>query len=138
MLVLQYGPREAARMCGLAENTVLSWTHRGKWLEDTKVKAAKLPPPASMRAINAIKSPVDALMDVLREDGDATKVAAMRYARRTTEHAASLAETSPEQALAQAADVKAVVQTAALAGGWAGATGSQLHVNILSTGVIEF
>src|SRR5437763_16638701 len=31
MLVIEFGPREAARKLGLNENTVLGWAHRYEW-----------------------------------------------------------------------------------------------------------
>lgn len=128
MLCIQHGPREAARMCGIAEATVLDWCAKGKWLADTRIRAAKLPMPPSMRPIAPIKTPVDALTEALIRDGNATRSAAMRYARLTSEHAATLAEASPEVALTQASDVKSAVQVAALAGSWAVASGDSAPV----------
>lgn len=54
----------------------------------------------------------------------------MKYARRTAERAADLAQLNPDEALAQASNVKAVLQTAALAGDWAAvSTDQSTHLN---------
>lgn len=135
MLVMTIGVRPAARQLGISEDTVADWSRQGKWLADTRVRAAKLPPPASMRPSNPSKQPADALADTLREDGNATKTAAMRYARLTSAHAERLAEESPAVALEQAGNVKQVLQTAALAGGWnAQNDGPRLTLNLFAVG----
>lgn len=56
----------------------------------------------------------------------------MRYARLSAEHAVKLAETSPDEALAQAPNVKAVVGTAAIAGGWGDASASNVRIAIFA------
>jgi hypothetical protein len=118
MLAMQVGPREAARRMGLSEDTVLAWSRREGWLD-----GIRLPPPLpkSMQptAIAALKRPADALRDCLAEDGQATRVAGMRYARRVIERAAQVAEDEPDKALESAQNVKGALQSAAIAGGWA-------------------
>lgn len=134
MLVLSVGVREAARQCGIKEATVQDWSAKGKWLADTRtvIIPAKLPPPASMRPTDPTRQPADALADTLRADGNATKLAAMRYARLTSNHAVALAETAPDEALEQAGNVKQVLQAAAIAGGWAVQDGQpSVSVNLL-------
>ncbi len=67
--------------------------------------------------VTSVTKPADALSNLLLEDGNATKVAGMKFARRTIEAAAKLAETEPIKALVSAPDVKASLQSAAIAGG---------------------
>lgn len=122
MLVLELGCTEAAKRTGIPLNTVLSWSARGEWL---KPVIQELPPTVRPRAINAISSPADALKAALDDDSQATRVAGLRYSKLVTQHAASLAEASPNEALAQAPLVKAALQGAALAGNWAGQNGDQ-------------
>lgn len=130
MLVLSVGVREAARQCGISENTVLAWSNRGGWLQHI-TKPEPIERPASMQgAIVAIK-PADALQNTLAELGNRTKLAAMKYAAKTTEHAAEL---DAEEALAAANDMKAVVQTAAIAGSWQSSTGTQVNIALLLGG----
>lgn len=127
MLVMQVGPREAARQMGLLENTVLAWCSRYKWLAHINLKPVL---PKSMQpvpVVGVIKA-ADALKNTLLEMGNSTKLNVLKYARATTEHAASLADRNPSKALEQAANVKQVTQAAALAGGWA--DGSQGGVKI--------
>lgn len=118
MLCVQYGPREAARMCGIKEATVLDWCASGKWLADIRLAKAK-----PVNQSSPIKPPAQALTDTIVADGIATKTAAMIFAKLTSQHAAKLAETSPDEALAQAMNVKAVLGTAQIAGSWASAVG---------------
>lgn len=130
MLVLSVGVREAARQMGIKESTVMQWSARGKWLEHTRAQPLL---PASMQPVivSGVISPADALENTLREDGNATKTAGMKYARRAAEHAAKLAEESPDLALEQAANVKQVLQTAAIAGGWRDGETGGISVNLL-------
>lgn len=139
MLVLSVGVREAARKMGLNEKTVLHWSHTGDWLKDcrpTPAIPAKLPPPASMTpSVNSVK-PADALEDTLLSDGQATKVATMRFARKSAEYAANLAETDPEKALGHASDVKALAGAAQIVGGWAAGQTAGVRIAIF-TGVAD-
>ena len=105
MLVLNLGVREAARQCGLNENTVLDWSRAGQWLSETRPTPAKLPPPASLVGpISPIK-PADAMANVLAENKKRTMLALSSYVAKTSEHAETL---SGEEALASAPSVKAV------------------------------
>lgn len=134
MLVLSVGVREAARQMGLTEDAVRQWSSRGKWLEHITSPTPPGPKPASMVSVTTVtKLPADCLHDSIADDGHATKVAAMRYARRTMEHAQKIAEESPDEALAQAPNVKAVLGTAQIAGGWGADIKVNTQVNVLST-----
>ncbi len=114
VLAAAVGQREAARQLGLSENTVKSICYRAG--DGRAVKAAeRVITEAHPNAPNA----ADTLAGMIRTEGDATRLAGMRYAKRTVEHAAQLAETAPDVALAQASDVKAALQSAAIAGDWA-------------------
>lgn len=130
MLVLTHGPRPAARMCGLNENTVLQWTSRYGWLDHLKEEINKPQLPASMQKqqVIGVINPADALQKALADDSQATRVAGLRYSKLVTQHAVALAEISPDEALTQAPLVKAALQGAALAGNWAGQSGEQVAV----------
>lgn len=129
MLVLSVGVREAARRVGLKEDTVAQWSCRGRWLAQPDPTPV---PPSVMRPVSdVIKLPADALAEVIAADGRATRIAAVRYARKAVEHAQSL---SAGEALASAQDVKAVLQGLVIADGSWQQGGSQvnLQVNLLS------
>lgn len=121
ILAAAVGQREAARQLGISENTVKSICYRAG---DSKTIAVAVATKHENSLHPNAPKPADLIESTLLADGNATKTAAMRYARRTTEHAARLAEDTPDQALAQAGDVKSAVQVAALAGAWAGASGA--------------
>lgn len=65
-----------------------------------------------------VRTGADTVVQAIAEDGVAVKSAGMKYARTVMEHALQVAEQTPEVALAQAGDVKSVLQAAALAGDW--------------------
>jgi len=133
MLVISVGVREAARQMGIAEPTVQAWSARYGWLEHL-TSPAKIEKPLSMKGATVATKPADALRNILQENSLATRTAALRYAKATTEHAANVAEDDPKTALTIAQDVKAVVQTAALAGGWAANQENNLKISIFTTG----
>ncbi len=85
---------------------------------------------ASQGRVTSVTSAADALSNVLLEDGNATKLAGMRYARRTIEAAAKLAEDEPLKALVSAGDVKASLQSAAIAGNWASSGSPSLRLTM--------
>lgn len=120
MLAASVGQREAARQLGMSENTVKSICHRAGDGPRRERAALDAKYPQTVRAPDAPK-PVEKLLDTLAADGQATKIAGMRYARRATERAAQLPE---DELLAEAPNVKAVLGTAQIAGAWAGAGGS--------------
>lgn len=113
--------------------TVCKRAVREQWLSKAKAVRVQTPTLATMsvqrNTSKLVQSGADTVMDCIAEDGKATKVAGMRYAKRTVEYAARLAEDAPEQALAMAGDVKASLQSAAIAGDW-GAKDSGSHVTL--------
>lgn len=134
MLVLSIGVRPAARQLGISEDTVADWSRQGKWLADTRVRPAYLPPPATMRPSNPSMRPADALEKVLREDHNATKTNVLRFARAASAEGARIAEETPEKALDQAANMKQVAQAAAIAAGEKTGDGTQVLINIALLG----
>lgn len=111
---------------------------REQWLskaEQAIVQPRTLAASEQQRTLSKnVQSGADSLCDALREDGDATKIAGMRYSRRVVEHAAAAAAKEPEKALLCASDVKAALQGAALVGNWQQAGGSNLVINIALLG----
>ncbi len=130
MLVLSIGVREAARQMGLNEKTVLHWSHTLGWLAHTRPQPKPVLP-LSMQPRSVVSvTPADALSNLILEDGNATKVAGMKFARRTVEAAADLASVDPLKALVSAGDVKASLQSAAIAGSWAGSGSPSLRLTM--------
>lgn len=128
MLAASIGQREAARKLGLSENTVKSICHRGG--DAHKYAAAKVAL-ARREAPNAPK-PVEILVDTLANDGQATKIALMRAARKSSEHASQL---PADQLLEQSANLKAVAGYAQIAGSWLSGNTTAIQVNVLSAPV---
>ncbi len=67
---------------------------------------------------NRVQSGADLLSRTLLEDGNETRIQAMRYAKRAVTRAAALAQVDPDVALEQAGNVKSALQSAAIAGNW--------------------
>lgn len=127
VLVVAIGPRAAARELGLSEDVVRQWSSRFGWIkqaEEARDKAAiEKRTREEARGIvspQVTKSPGDALAEVIARDGTATRIGAVRYAKKVVEHAESL---EPGAGLAAAGDVKAAMQVLAIADG-SGAGGS--------------
>lgn len=97
MLCLDVGPREAARMCGIKEATVLDWCATGKWLDATRQKAPALPPPASMVSPIVPIKPADALANTLAERHGETKLGLSKWTSKT---AKALGNMNGEKAMA--------------------------------------
>jgi hypothetical protein len=127
VLVVAIGPRAAAREMGLPEATVQAWSARYGWLEkhrEAQEKAASLvrvkeEATGRVQPI-ATKSPGDALAEVIARDGAATRIGAVRYAKKVVEHAESL---PADIGLTLSGDVKSAMQVLAIADG-SGAGGS--------------
>ena len=86
MMVLTYGVREAARMLGLSEDTVATWSARGRWLVD---RPASVPlPPTVIQAVKAA-SPVNAFQNAMKEDALHGRAAQLRLGRKTLEELAT-------------------------------------------------
>lgn len=85
-LVVAVGVREAARQLNISENTLCSWSKRGKWTEATRNAqeiAAKRREPETLKA-TAIK-PADALANQLADDSQATRIGFSKAARKVAE-----------------------------------------------------
>ena len=122
-------------MAGIPEGTVLAWSNRFGWLEHV-TKPTKSAKPASMQGAIAAIKPADALQKALQEDGDACRTLALAYSRKALGEAI---ERESGACLEVAQDVKAVVQTAALAAGWQQAGPSTvLQVNVLNMGAEQW
>lgn len=113
MLVQEMGCTEAAKRTGVPLNTVLQWSSRFGWLKELRQPR---PMPASMTPTSVIGviKPADALQTAIQEHGTATKLSALRYARKAVEHAEQL---PAKEALAEAQNVKAVLQGMVIADG---------------------
>lgn len=133
VLAVAVGVREAARQMGLTENVVLQWSNREGWFK--QVPQPQVPATMQKTTVIGVISAADALANSLREDGNATKIAGMKYARRTVEAAAQMAHTEPLMALERAQEVKAALQAAGIAGSWsAGQDGPRLQLNFFTAG----
>jgi len=82
MLVADVGYQEASKRTGIAYGTLRQWANRGKW---------NVMRPHSQAVTAVTKAPADAHADILREHGEATKLALSAAARRGAEHLASAA-----------------------------------------------
>lgn len=117
MLVLEYGPREAARMVGLNENTVNQWSARGGWLEHIKPAAPKMPKSMQPTRVSGVTRPADALKNAMLEDNNETRASLSRATRK-------LARKAESADLPDATKVLSVAKTASLLHGWDKQTGA--------------
>lgn len=86
MLVLSVGCTEAARQTGIKLATILQWSSRGEWLK--RPEQPKLPPTMQPRDVIGVIKPVDALSNMLSENGKRTKLGLTAYAAKMAEQAA--------------------------------------------------
>lgn len=98
MLVLEIGPREAARKMGLNENTVRQWSARGGWLKHLKPEnQPKAPQSMQPIVVTNVTKPADALQNTLMERHRDTKLGLSAWLKETSGHLGSL---KGEEALA--------------------------------------
>lgn len=135
VLVLAVGVREAARRMDLPEDTVKSWSSRGKWL--AQPAATPIPPTVQRPAPNAPISPSEAMQAALRDDSEATRSSLSRAMRRVARHVEDLSETDPSAVLDRSQDVKASAQTTSLLHSWETKVGqtTQVMVNVQLLGL---
>lgn len=131
MLAASIGQRAAARQLGLSQNTVKSICRRAGDGPRRAKAALEAKYPVLAAAPNAPKA-VEVLADTLVADGQATRIAAMRYARRASQRAAELPD---DEILEQAPNVKAVLGAAAIAGAWVG-SGSGAGETVINIAMI--
>lgn len=123
VLAAAVGQREAARRLGLSENTVKSICYRaGDSLALAKAAAPTMAPAQHPNA----PTPAEAMQEALADDSRASRIALSRGLRRTAEHIAQL---PPDEALAEAQNVKATVSSLSTVHGWE-AAGAGTTVNI--------
>jgi hypothetical protein len=106
-LVTLHGQREAARLSGLSENTVKSWSLRYGW---NKAKPTQL-----VAHPISTQSPSDALRSTLTERSNKTKLALSQAVLRASEH---LATSEPAAIIKQARAMKDVAGTGSVVLGW--------------------
>ncbi len=120
LLVIQEGTREAARMAGLNENTVLSWAHRYGW--KTAIK------PQSITGNTRL---VERISDELAENERETRLSLSRYARRASRDA-------EEASLREAPYVKQVADVAGKVHKWdQQAPGTVFSLNVLNLSMLD-
>ena len=127
VLALAVGVREAARRMGLEESTVTTSSMRDGWLRDLP-RSESLPPTVQSRAVSAVRSPGEALSDVLREDGAATRLGHSRFHRKISENLAK--EEDPDKLYALASVALTNIKGAALTHGWATGQAPVVTVNV--------
>ena len=122
MLVIEFGPREAARKLGLNENTVLGWAHRYEW-NSPRLKQNK----GAIKRAQTIKmqsTPAEALIAHHKGLEGATKTALMQTLAKAAQQVAgkeALDITNPAQ-------LQALCLAAARIFGWQG--DSQVNVAV--------
>jgi hypothetical protein len=120
MLVIEFGPREAARKLGLNENTVLGWAHRYEW-NSPRLKQNK----GAIKRAQSIKmqsTPAEALIAHHKGLEGTTKTALMQTLAKAAQQVAgkeALDITNPAQ-------LQALCLAAARIFGWKGDS----HVNV--------
>lgn len=114
LMVHSEGCRETARILGLSEDTVKSWSRRFGWIEE--LKAAPMPKSMVQKAAPDAPSVADLQVQAYRERRLKTRLLHSKVALENIEH---LAEQPVNQRLADGGQtLTAVVKHAALADGW--------------------
>ncbi len=150
MLVMEFGVREAARRMNLNEDTVSTWSARGKWLAKFREKPI-LPLSMQPKQITGIvptlgktiesnesktiilppKTPAQVLEESLLNDSSSTKSAASRLVRRAMEAAGHVEVNTAQDALT-------MIKAASILHGWEGKAGDSGHpLNVISQINIE-
>ena len=113
-LALQIGLRPAARALGLNEETVKRWGSRYKWNIGALMPA--LPGRSCERPLNA-PEPINVLASILAQEGDRTRSAMARTARRAFEHADTLPDAALHE-LPRSVAMEKHAKVAQIAHGW--------------------
>lgn len=108
---MQHGIRPAARDFNLPESTVKSWSTREKWLLPC-VQVAPTPVTLRPKHASIASKPSQAALTARQRMDARTHKYGRQYAHDSLRHAARVARRDPETALADAPNVKAVVQIA--------------------------
>ena len=103
MLAIEFGVREAARRCGLNEDTVCSWAKRGAWFASPAIIYNK--------PVKALQAPGDIMLHELRTHERETRLSLARSARK-------LATEAESAELGQSSHVLNVAKTAAVVHKW--------------------
>jgi len=126
MLAISVGVREAARKCGISENTAMTRCRREGWLNDPmaremneKMRREKVSEAISSRT-QFERKPVDSLLLSMRDDAIQGRAAALLATRKALVH---MANRDPEElCLPEQADVLGKhVRSASIAGGYGAA-----------------
>ena len=129
---------ELSQTTGISLNTLKARSAREGW---NRANQAKKEQKREMQLAVAVQNgqmqphateAVNTLDLLLKQDGDATKLAGMQYAKLVTQHAVTMAQEQPETALNHAANVKAALQSAAIAGRWDRDTGTTFNLAFFS------
>ncbi len=121
LLVLQEGVREAARLAGLNENTVLSWAHRYDWKVAIKSQS------------HGHSALVDTVQSELEQNERATRISLSRYSKRAAQEA-------EEAKLKDAGNVHKAAQVAGITFKWDQKLDSTANVivNVALLGIPEY
>lgn len=104
-LAVVHGPREAARLAGLPEATVLAWSARGKWGQ------AKPLPAQSIRN----QSPSEALRSTIDHRSNKTRLHLSKAVSKAAKH---LAKAAPTEILSRSRQMNDVARTSSVTFGW--------------------
>lgn len=127
-LAMQIGLRPAARALGLNEERVKKWAQRGQW----QISLIRPPLTNSMRPVSPNSPrPLEVLANVMAQEGDRTRSAMARTARRAFEHCDELTN-EQLHAMDRAIALEKHARTASIAHAWnvAPATNVALQVNV--------
>lgn len=87
MVAMQIGLRPAARAIGIKEDRIRQWARRFKW------NISAIRPSANGASLSpTVTEPINALANVLAVEGDRTRSAMARTARRSFEHCDTLSD----------------------------------------------
>ena len=115
ILALQIGLRPAARAIGISEDRIRQWSKRYKW------DIASIRPSATCSDLSSqspnVTSPINVLASILAQEGDRTRSAMARTARRAFEHADTLPDDRLHE-LPRSVAMEKHAKVAQIAHGW--------------------
>jgi hypothetical protein len=131
-IAVQVGVREAARQCGLSEDTVKSWSKREGWLKEKEQIAVVQEQAIQRKRINQGLHPIAPKpADVLKKYDGQTR---MGIAKGLMRGAKEVGKMKGAEVVMAAQQVSSLAKAAALVHGWAVNVTNTVRLDVLASG----
>lgn len=125
VLATAVGVREAARQMGLGESVVQQWSAREGWFK--AAPAVIQPPTVQKQTVSSVTKPAAALSNAMESLNGKTRIV---QARTVLKGSRGLSKLAPAQIIANAGQLKSLVDSADKLHGWSRDQSSPALVNI--------